>query len=231
MNFARSLALCALAALPLASQAAIVTYDFSANVSSMFTFQSTANGDVYDHNFSSTDVPGVTISMGDRVTGRISYDTSAAPAPWVQPGSGGMGYPELINTLTFQFQPSGLQYSGASQYSNLFVSINPSGYRFGALNFSTEDAALHNQGGLNFIDPSSAAPRSLDIPSHINLSDYPIAQVSYYWQSQTGGPDLYVDANISSLTEVSAVPEPSQWLMLAAGALLLAGASRRARRG
>lgn len=229
MHFARNAILLALAALPLVSHAEIVTYDFSAHVSYMFTAQSTPDGNVYN-DVSTTNVPGVTMSMGDRVTGRISYDTATPAFPGMPPSTGSQGYPGLVKTLTFQFQPSGLQYSGVGMYSNLFVMINPNGYQFGSLNFSSEDAALHNQGGLTFIDPSSAAPHNLDIPAHIHLSDFPIAQVNYFWQSQTGGPDLYVNADINSLTEVSAVPEPSQWMLLAAGALLLAGAARRQRR-
>jgi hypothetical protein len=226
MRLLRNAALFALTAFPLVSQAEIVTYEFSANVWNMFTSQSSPSGYI-NTTVTNSSLAGGSISMGDQVTGRISFDTSI-PASWTSNEGDSKMYMSSVQQLQFQFVPSGIQFSNDGSFSYTLVKIPSTTYSFSYVAFAAPSGG--NWGNLDFDDWSGKTPGNLDMPSHLNLGDYSSTNLSYYWHSQEGGPDLYVDARLDSLKEVSAVPEPSQWMMLAAGALLLIGASRRARR-
>jgi len=230
MKFAHNIALLALAALPLVSHAEIVTYNFSADVAGIYMAQSTPTGYVYNY-VASSDFAGASVSMGDHVTGHITYDTSIPALPFIPASSGSQMYSGAVQQFEFKFQQSGLSYKfDSTGYSDIMTSINPTPYTFGSVGFSTLSNTPQSStfSMLNFIDPSSKAPASLDIPSQLALSDFPLAQLTYTYQ--VGDTSVNVSAGLNSLTKVSAVPEPNQWMMLAAGALLLVGVSRRAQR-
>ena len=226
MRASRLAIVLAIAAAPLISHAEIVSYTFSANVSTMFTADDSG---IIDVNTSS--LAGSPISMGDRLTGQITYDTSLAPGYTSEDGASVL-YFGAIQSLSFKFDTTGLQYQSAGSFDITAVSVHPSGYGFSAVGFSTSNyaAPARTSGWLDFDDFSGKALNNLAIPSGLSLQAFPYSAATYIWEAPDHSVRLFATADLDTLTKVSAVPEPSSWSLFAIGAAVLAGLTRRQRR-
>lgn len=220
MRFPRSAAMLALAALPLASYADVVTYDFSANVSMMQVYD---GHDIYE--VGSSSLPGALIVKGAHLSGRITYSTSG-PVSYVSSDGYTKIYDNVIQSYSFTMAKSGFTYTGGDVYNGAVVSADP---KYNLIAFATNSITpqISQYSSFNLGDTTATALSGPDIPSEISLAVFGLSEVSYTWQDNATGLTLYLHAPTESLTRVSAVPEPGQWAMFALGAAMLAGLARR----
>ena len=224
MNPRSLLLLAGLIAAP-ASHAAVVTYDFTATVSSMFEYERDVEKIT---TVTSSTMTGRLIANGQTIRGKFSYDTQTPLSPYYQPEqpAGGsyqlyMGSPnntiELIYDVDgYRFQSSRAPLSGLIQVKNVLsgtdydiFSMNGStGYQ--PVNFETASLMLFNQTGAAFTGP--------DIPGNLNFADFGYAHIDYGWLRQADGNQVHADATITSMSlTVADVPEPDVGFLIALG--------------
>jgi len=201
--------------IPQTSSAAIVTFNYTAVVT---TAESSG-----DTSFLPNASAGVV--AGTTVHGQFSYDTAASSTSF------------FINTLDYSTGSLSIVMPAATISGGSFVRVTDgnSGQDrldvFGAPgNFSLQ-AGTHlteTDFQLNLIDNSSSAFNSLLLPASLDLSTFDIKSMFYReadLYSPTGliGDAQYIAAQndfvaqITSLSAVNAVPEPSTWAMMILG--------------
>jgi hypothetical protein len=206
------------------AHAGLVTYEFTASFAAL-TEENPASGYT---DVNSTTIPGFPLAVGDTLHGSLTIDTSA---PLTYSSSSGGG---TFNT-----------YAGQNTFAVIF---NSNSYTLTEPGIAIQDR-LPGQGqdavsfgmsrdtnyggyesfGLVFADPSATALSDNHIPS--SLTAFPQGTFRYWY---TTGPaphalELVGTGTITSLTLVSAVPEPATYMLMVSGLGLLAW--RRQRNG
>lgn len=114
MTFSQFAATLVLASLSFASHAELVSFDFTANISTI----SISHGGGTSEMVGSSGLPGALLIGGDRVTGHITYDTAAPQRD--DPGQ----YDQVVKSFSYTFVRSGLQYVALGPINNGVVRDN-----------------------------------------------------------------------------------------------------------
>lgn len=185
--------------------AEVRTFDFTANISSL-----AAAGNPFATSLSGIE-SGTTIAVGDAIKGQLSFDDLGTD--W-NAATGFLGW----NSVT--------KFSYTFVGSNTTVDVAPAlwGHTANIFGGSTN---LFNAVGSNAAR-TVASNLFLYSPGDAfswELGDGTSASLSFSWLGNSAS------ANVSSLVEVTPVPEPSTYAMLLLGAAVVGGvAKRRARR-
>ncbi|MQA38540.1 PEP-CTERM sorting domain-containing protein [Rugamonas aquatica] len=215
-----------------AAEAKVVTYDFTITVQHITEMDHGANP-VY---VQSSTRPGALVSVGEQVHGTFSFNTetplSVVYQPPVQANGTWLLYSDSVNyknPIDAVFQNSGLHTTlpaGVKVNSTVQVADNATTFHNGDV-FSLINSAsykgeifTHN---IELGDSTGAVFNSAAIPQALNFSQFNYGSYGFSRMS-VDGLWVEVDGDISSLTlsPAPAVPEPSTYLMLGAGVLLLA---------
>ncbi|WP_254504100.1 PEP-CTERM sorting domain-containing protein [Duganella vulcania] len=176
---------------------------------------------------SSSVVPG-SVRVGDDFHGAITIDTnlplySGTPnSAWYYDPSPA---PPQTMPSTMIFDKTGSSISSAAAAPTISVSHGPGTYDY----LSIAGARNANNVGLDFsfYDSSSANLSGLSIPSNINWSAWSNANAMLYWMDGAHGRSLTMEGMLTSVTKVSAVPEPASYAMMLAGLALVSGVAAR----
>jgi hypothetical protein len=197
---------------PQASNAAILTFNYSATVTDIQN-----SGDT---SFLPNASAGLVV--GQTIHGQFSYDTTASSTSFF---SNTLDY--NTGSLTINL-PAGTVSDG----SGVRVTDGNSGQDrldvFGASGTWVLQAGTHlteTDFQLGLVDNSSTAFNSLSLPSSLNLSAFDFKSMSYRETdiySPTGliGDAQYINAQnvfVAQITSIGGVPEPSTWAMMILG--------------
>lgn len=171
-------------------------------------------------------VPGSAISLGDTITGRFSFDDAplqnhvpSDPDSYSANGNG------PGNAIALTVNPNGQSIDTTGLTGSVYAVNNAqSGNAFVQIARYSEDVFVY----LNFDGGKAGQFSDPAIPFNLSLSDFSSGKVLFFWDT----PNVaYIAAvgDISTLTNVTPVPEPSAYLMLVAG-LAIVGAGVRRRR-
>lgn len=219
-------------AIGMPAQAALQTYEFTASVSGLGNINHLSwdqtNGGVQ---------AGSSISLGDSIAGRFTYDSSWKPnstTSWYWALTSYHYTPAPSTFFSFTILPSGQKVSTADPRT-------PGGYmRVDDAKFSSPygtDAitlgagpGLSNEFYVRLVDARSTWLLGGVLPKNLSLSDLTSASVHQTFE-RADGNRILLSANMTSLTNVTvaAVPEPGTWVMLLAGLSILGVSVRRKR--
>lgn len=208
------------------SQATLVTYDFTASVSSMFEYAALTQGITY---LSQSVLPGTLVSVGDAISGRFSYDTDAPLSPYYQPPAPASGSYQLYQSAAGGSQSTTFAMANGLTYSSIgspIIQVANDAPTFGGwdiLSVSTttgQNPALFQIASINLFDQSASVFQDSSIPSSLGLADFHYKSLNTAWVRQSDGNQLQVMAGITSLS-LFTVPEPKGYQLLLAGLLAL----------
>lgn len=205
-------------------QAAPITYNYSVQIENIF-----ASRPGYFESLTSVEHPyGGLVRTGETLTGQFTLDQDnlfldpAMQQPvaryyWNANGSG--------IEFSYVTAAGAIYHSKNSPDSGSVSLVRNNSDLFG---FSSYDQTLVSS--FILINEIGGIFHSFDIPEQLNLADFDYKRFNTSWKKD--GLDLDVIGVISALERVrnaSAVPEPSSWLLLAAGMLALARVRRISR--
>lgn len=219
------------------AQATLQTYEFTASVSQLghleaFEYAQRVGGIR----------AGTFISLGDKIVGRFSYDTSIAPASSsADPGSHAVtqyAYPDTAsatNFLNFTILPSGqtIGTGGTETKRTMGVGDRPTGQPGARDVLWIANGGGFNTGnfGISMNSLSADWVQNGQLPEHLSFADL-VSGAVYHNFVRDDGHTIYLNASLTSLTDVTvnAVPEPATWAMMLAGVSILGVSARRKRR-
>ncbi len=214
-------ALCALTVCG-SAQAEVTTYDFTASVSTLLQWPAGPSQNSFEGQFA-----GSTVTVGDTLVGKLFIETAMT----LRDDDGVVSqYWDLNSPTRFEYTllSTGQRFSTTNIF-NLNVFNNhpyddqPGSYDLLSI-LSSDVGGLH---GLVLGDDSATIFYSTRIPAHLSLYDFDQAEIITGYQRASDGAAIYMTADITSLSYVPAVPEPSTYLMMVAGlAIVGAGAWR-----
>jgi len=219
------------------AQASVLTFEFTAIINTITQFE-VAGFRITP--LTSSALSGSTLSVGDSFIGRFSYNTeSGVVYNYAQPGGSESYYGGYFgsnldgNRVSGKFSPSAFGFDTGSKFNtNVHVidsaaggardSIEITGYGVSPANTSqTLLVTLQDDDGTAF--SSSALPQSLST----NMAG------TFNYSYNIDSPGIISDqinGEITSLRQISAVPEVSSYVMLLAGAGLIGMVTRRRNR-
>jgi hypothetical protein len=176
----------------------------------------------------SSNLPGFTVSNGETITGRLSYDTSMQLVPNPDFPSGHVYELGSTAKITHTFT---LQGSGTSSSVDSSPGVQMEDYSSGADQLTFTGNAGGNNWWETYLSLTATRPgyQPAVLPGAAELggtSGY--TANSFYITFWDAGIQLNADAKISSFHVVSSVPEPSTYAMLLAGAVPLLLRRRKA---
>lgn len=213
----------------LPARAEIVVYEYTAYINRLVINDYWS--DAYD--VSSISVLPQPLTLGDKVTGRISFDTTPREILYfndIDLAYYGSSPSPVASSVTFNdsWGWTGPKQTGMYEVAN-------------ARNYRTSDqfifgVSLWNNGPslqLNLTDPTATAFAHRGPPANLDLADFADAYVYIhegFWPYVDDDiRDVGVYARLTGLTRVAAVPEPETYAMLLAGMAVVAGARWRRR--
>lgn len=216
----------------LPASAAIITFEYTGTVKHLQ--EPAINAGPGDASVAETTLIPGSVRVGDSFRGRFSFD-SAAPGyfsgvPFTQ--DYGRYLTPAVPAATLRFDHSGLALAshalmplvqlglagGDPAAAGAYVAIDPG---FGA--------AAQFRFGLSLRDGAAGALQGYALPTSFNLADFATRELNLTWYGE-GSNSVGLRGDLASLVEVSAVPEPSSWVLIGAGlAGIGAGALRRRR--
>ncbi|NVE00905.1 PEP-CTERM sorting domain-containing protein [Massilia sp. BJB1822] len=218
--------ICLMLALP--AKAALVTYNFTAKISSL----TEQLGNIYNPRpIETRSVNGELISLGYTVKGSFTYDTSTRPSQNPIPlPQGVVMYSDFTatNKLDFSFNQNNLHFTSAGENPYQYIIVGDGsmdGFSFSARiknNASTSSAYL-------FLSAYEDIFSSNGIPENLPASRFTTKIFSYTFSDFQGATSrsLTASGEITSLELTSPVPEPSSYAMFLAGLAVAAFAVRR----
>lgn len=179
---------------------------------------------------SSTKIPGG-VRVGDDFHGTFSIDMSSAVALSSPTGTIYFSWAGEPALTSITFDKSGT--TSASPYAARTVHVSHDG-AFDSVSISSRGASYAGDSNYQFLDFNFYGHgnlTNLEIPTHLNLADWYLAEASLWWGTNDGHTSM--SGKLTSLKEVSAVPEPESYAMLLAGLALVSGiaARRKQQRG
>lgn len=174
----------------------------------------------------SASIPAGSISIGDKVTGTISYDSQLVDTDV-------SGYvPSFEQTVNFASAPvnffsNGYKYGYMQTYpvgSTEKDSLSMGTYRYLYL---PTGAMTREEAGFTFADSTHTKFDGNKVPG-ANASTFDSNTMRYVYSDNSLNTGFAVDANITNLRLVSAVPEPGTYAMLLAGLGVLSWRRRKA---
>ncbi|MCA1246807.1 PEP-CTERM sorting domain-containing protein [Massilia sp. MS-15] len=227
----------AIAAVPTA-QSAVITYNFTATVTSMFEYDGTSQ---QIHNVDASSMSGRQMAMGNTIHGKLTYDTNTALSPYFQPeqpagGSylvyGGAG----MNELALIFDHDGYQFQSDPTFRNSHFQVanRPAGQGFDVFYMSLSrgwDPLTFESTTVSLMDRSGLAFSVGTMPRSLNLDAFHYASIDYAWLRRSDGSQVHASAAFTSLelASTTAVPEPSTILLIWLG-LFAINADRKYRK-
>jgi hypothetical protein len=198
---------------PQALSATVLTYAYDATVTSIHV-----SGDT-----SLLPSSGSGLVVGQTINGSFTYDTSASSS-----FIGGSMYSYTANlyatgSLTINLPTTTVSGSTPYGYSSEVFNSTPANGGNGFVVFGpysdnvvagTHEIYLAYQ--LDLYDRTASVLNSLSLPTSLNLSDFDFRGLSIQEVDFSGG-QYNVALELTSLTEVAAVPEPSTWAMMLLG--------------
>jgi len=210
-----------------AAQAETVTYTFTAVVDRVMELHHSQGGYV-----DSASLEGHRMAVNDRLTGRISFDTSD-PSWFFDYGDYSLStLPKF--SLEYSFQ-SGLNSYASTYEGSANVTDTPAldSFALGNVNYYPGQALdLTGGAGLAFDDTSGGYLTSTALPASIDTL-YPglVSRIGGSWYRRSDDTSVSFWGTLTSIerVQVSAVPEPESALLMLAG-LGAIGAALRKRR-
>ena len=238
MSMKKALGLLASLAVAGGAQAAVVSYDFTVRVSTVYR----CLGDVGCMNPDSIDIGNGVVAYGDIGHGRISFDTETPQAGLqYQPPAPYRGTRTLYqgavagNDSFLRLGDAGAAFQqDAPANSTPVIEVeNDVGY---AWTSSTYDSFsyratqklnryFHQSLGISLSDASATALTGGGIP--LSLDGFGYGSFTFSLDSK-GGDSSFAQGTITSLTLAAPVPEPETYAMLLAGIGMLAWRRKRA---
>jgi hypothetical protein len=215
------------------AQAAIVQYQYTATVSSIAEIP--GGSDTVNY-LDSSSLAGPTISIGNTWTGTFTYDTELTLDSYQpeQPEQGSYQLYKGYMASTIRDAQTGLSFNSDPNLAWLAlmqVKDSPAVVSSDFLSFSSDFLSLTTHasgsdfetGSFWFHDLYGNAFSSSVPPASLQLGDFQFASVSYSFLQDGTGNWMNAEADITSLTLVTApVPEPSTYAMLGLGLAALA---------
>jgi hypothetical protein len=217
------------AALCGSAQATVYEFEFTATIQEMVEFepQTFTGGAV-----GSSALSGNTVSVGDVVHGHFSYDTTTAL--FGNFGGGPMyAASGAQNSLGAHTDGGSLGLSNPGYSSTNVQVLNNAailggGDGFGVANLSTNATASQLM-ALSFFDPTGHALSDDAVPGAIDANAFSQSSFYYLYTSSTTHAMMGANGTLTSLTQVTAVPEPETYGMLLTGLAAVVWAARRRR--
>lgn len=224
----------------------VITLPFgSSNATEMsYNFTARINSGMYEYDAASQTIsyvtestfPGTKLAIGDVITGRFSYQSSAQLSS-SQPNPQSYGTYQMYNDIGAN---SGINFSingGDTTYrsspgSGILVANNAStfsGYDiFSIQNSAAYSFEMFQIASINLFDNSGLVFDNSNIPENLLLQDFSYAALSGTWVRQNDGNQLQFAANFTSLTRSSEIPEPASYLLTIGGLGIISLMRRRA---
>ena len=172
----------------------------------------------------STIAPG-TIRVGHTFSGTLTYDTAMNRWNMGDPALEGyysdLGNGRYVPSSTIRFDQAGWQLLTRPQ--SPLITVFDLGTDYASISY-----ALAPNGNLWFsLSSGIDALNGPAIPSDIDLARFDEPFVTLTWTNDQASATLETRGMLTSLTRVAPVPEPSTYLLLAAGLAVVAGGARR----
>ncbi|HEX8609945.1 MAG TPA: PEP-CTERM sorting domain-containing protein [Telluria sp.] len=217
-------------------QAALHIFEFTASVNSL------ANPRQQAFEQSTAGVaPGSVITLGDRIVGRFSYDSSTVARsvessiylPYTTYNYSAA--PSPTNFFNFTVIPSGQKVNSDDAWlpwRSVWLKEGKAGGRAQQDSLSIGAATSWESASfdVNFVNATGTWFVDGKLPELLSLADMTSAYVAQEYIS-AWGERIMLRADVTSLTNltVTAVPEPGTWAMLLAGLTILGFSARRKR--
>lgn len=207
----------------LPSAAAIITFEYSGTVQSIRQWSGGLSADTI---LSETPLIPGSVRLGDAFHGRLSFDSDAPGSHTTIPYTVDYArYDEVpVPAATLHFDRGGLSLAGAARMPlvQLGHSAGPfgpgAGYVTIAPDFNTnppgEPSNVHVS--LNLSGGDSTALQGYALPTGFDLSAFGEHTFDLTWYGDNN-QTILLTGNLDSIANVSAVPEPSTYVMLALG--------------
>jgi hypothetical protein len=208
------------------AHASLVTYNFTASVTGLTQYHPALG----DSDVNSSDYAGFTITVNDILHGSFTLDTTTALLNSSPSGSGTYNSYDAAtgqNALTAIFNSSSYTVSSANEFASMSLGTGNQSPGQGLDSLGIGTTRDLGTGGyesfrVNFSDPSATALSDNHIPT--SLSAFTQGTFRFYITSGMAphALGLAVNGAVTSLTQVSAVPEPATYMLLGAGLGVLA---------
>ena len=232
---------CALALSATGAHAAPVTYKFSGQVDSIAVFKPGRFGGVWDYGVAEAEIAGRRVALASEVIGTFTYDAADAETlSDLDPKAPGSNMSYSLGTFKLEYKvitQGGFEHNASGGgYGETRDNQSGDYLQLQSYMYAIEQGmTLRSLTGLYFKDATGALLQSGLMPSEINTSLPSLLEGSFLTGSfiaNQGESIFNFGASLTSLERVtvSAVPEPSTYLMLLAGLGAIGMAARRQRR-
>ncbi|WP_229419235.1 PEP-CTERM sorting domain-containing protein [Pseudoduganella dura] len=192
------------------------------------SIQTIENSESPTGSFSSATAGDHVISLGDTVTGRFTFDTESQVLQYSDQAATGLaeyGY-DQATTSVVQFDKSGYSQASSPGISTVWVfDRKVSTYGNDSVSFNAP-TWLDHPGYISVVDLSFVAPfdtlNGLAVPTTGLYGMNGWFQYSYSYFTDEGQTNFIFRGALTSMSLVSAVPEPGTYAMLLAGIGLVA---------
>jgi hypothetical protein len=216
------------------AQATVVTFNFTATITSVKEMVNPFSGT----EVASSTLAGDPVALGHTVRGTFSFDT-ATPRTSGGTYDWGTAYTfeaagDTLNAAQFAFEQNSIGFSTTDGVAEPrfyhFVEDRPEGYDALYLSVSASRNGGTDIMSVNFEDLDGVAFDGAKLPETLPLAMLESAVFEYdYLGRAADGSQTYLKAvgALTSVEQVSSVPEPTTYAMFAAGLTLLAWRRKR----
>lgn len=205
-----------------AAHAEVLTYAFTGTVDSMFEHD---HATMVNTTVTSSSFAGSLVSYGNVVQGVFSFDTHAPLSTSYQPPPPASGsylvYRPSVEVSKFSFQVGSGPVGFQGTVPTAIVSDNNSdlsGWDMFYLGASRPfNPVMFQSVDVSFQDSTGTALSSGGMPIALNLSSYNYSKLHAAWLLRATGDQMHMEAKLTSLTLISAVPEPASYALLLLG--------------
>lgn len=226
------------AALALAAQARaeVFTYEYTSVITKVEQYVRNSNGSLIGGDVGTSDWPGFVVAAGEKVRGRFSYDTESQESV---AGEYCCGYYTTLyvgaqNALALTFENSGYAYRSSNDLPvELATSTYPAGGgsdAFGVWQWDYDGANRRLVSITMLDDTGTALPYRPDRMIPDSLAGFARGEFDYEIYSPDFSKMVFVSGALTSVRQVSPVPEPGTYAMLLAGLGLVGWQRKRTSR-